>query len=252
MFLKLMDSVVPSNCCVLIEGESGTGKELLARRLCAKSHRADKLLIPVNCAGISPSLFESQFFGHVRGAFTGAEQNMLGVIPVRPTAAPCFSTRCRNPHEPATEAAARHPGTRGDAHRQPGPDQGRCAVYRRHQPQFAGVGPAGRVSAGPVLSAEHRPRGSRTAAQAARGHPAPVGALHPLLCQTVPLRARSRERRRYAASSRPILGRGTSGNWRPGSSDCTPRDSIPRCSSRCCWSRPSRPARPAPWTGPTA
>ena len=68
--LKLVDSVAQSDCCVLIEGESGTGKELLARRLCAKSHRADKPLIPVNCAGISPSLFESQFFGHVRGAFT--------------------------------------------------------------------------------------------------------------------------------------------------------------------------------------
>ena len=78
--LKLVDSVAHSDCCVLIEGESGTGKELLARRLCAKSRRADQPLIPVNCAGISPSLFESQFFGHVRGAFTGAEQSMLGVI----------------------------------------------------------------------------------------------------------------------------------------------------------------------------
>ena len=80
MSSNLWTALRQSDCCVLIEGESGTGKELLARRLCAKSHRADKPLIPVNCAGISPSLFESQFFGHVRGAFTGAEQNMLGVI----------------------------------------------------------------------------------------------------------------------------------------------------------------------------
>ncbi len=78
--VKLIDTVAPSDCPVLIEGESGTGKELLARRLCAKSRRKHRPLIPVNCAGISESLFESQFFGHVRGAFTGAEQNMLGLV----------------------------------------------------------------------------------------------------------------------------------------------------------------------------
>jgi DNA-binding NtrC family response regulator len=78
--VRLIDNVAPSDCCVLLEGESGTGKELLARRLWAKSRRRSQPFIPVNCAGISAGLFESQFFGHVRGAFTGAEQNMLGVI----------------------------------------------------------------------------------------------------------------------------------------------------------------------------
>lgn len=78
--LQLADSVAKSDCGVLIEGESGTGKELIARRIWAKSNRSEKPFLPVNCAGISESLFESQFFGHVRGAFTGAEQNMLGVI----------------------------------------------------------------------------------------------------------------------------------------------------------------------------
>lgn len=78
--VKLIDKVATSDCCVLIEGESGTGKELIARRLCAKSPRKQKPFIPVNCAGISESLFESQFFGHVRGAFTGAEQSMMGLV----------------------------------------------------------------------------------------------------------------------------------------------------------------------------
>lgn len=78
--IRLIDTVAASDCCVLIEGESGTGKELLARRLCLKSNRRDKPFIPINCAGISASLFESQFFGHVRGAFTGAEQSTLGLI----------------------------------------------------------------------------------------------------------------------------------------------------------------------------
>jgi transcriptional regulator with PAS, ATPase and Fis domain len=78
--INLIDTVAISDCCVLIEGESGTGKELIARRLCAKSPRKDNPFIPINCAGISESLFESQFFGHVRGAFTGAEQSMLGLV----------------------------------------------------------------------------------------------------------------------------------------------------------------------------
>jgi two-component system, NtrC family, response regulator AtoC len=78
--ISLIDKVASSDCCVLIEGESGTGKELLARRLCAKSPRKNKPFIPINCAGISETLFESQFFGHVRGAFTGAEQSMLGLV----------------------------------------------------------------------------------------------------------------------------------------------------------------------------
>jgi two-component system, NtrC family, response regulator HydG len=78
--LHLVDTVALSDCSVLIEGESGTGKELLARRLCAKSRRSNGPMIPVNCASISPALFESQFFGHVRGAFTGAEQTMLGLV----------------------------------------------------------------------------------------------------------------------------------------------------------------------------
>ncbi len=78
--VELVDTVAPSDCCVLIEGDSGTGKELVARRLWAQSPRRFYPYIPVNCAGISESLFESQFFGHVRGAFTGAEQSMLGLV----------------------------------------------------------------------------------------------------------------------------------------------------------------------------
>ncbi len=78
--LELVDNVSESDCCVVIEGESGTGKELIARRLHFNSPRSEKPFIPVNCAGISETLFESQFFGHVRGAFTGAEKSMLGLV----------------------------------------------------------------------------------------------------------------------------------------------------------------------------
>lgn len=77
--VKLADAAACSEACVLIEGESGTGKELIAQRIHARSSRSTGPFIPVNCAGISASLFESQFFGHVRGAFTGASQDMQGI-----------------------------------------------------------------------------------------------------------------------------------------------------------------------------
>ena len=78
--VELVDTVAQSDCCVLVEGESGTGKELVVERLHACSARRDGPLIPVNCAGVSETLFESQFFGHVRGAFTGAEKTMVGLV----------------------------------------------------------------------------------------------------------------------------------------------------------------------------
>ncbi|MEI8191474.1 MAG: sigma 54-interacting transcriptional regulator, partial [candidate division NC10 bacterium] len=65
----LADAVAHNDCVVLLEGESGTGKELIARRIHVRSSRALKPFVPVNCPGISQSLFESQFYGHVKGAF---------------------------------------------------------------------------------------------------------------------------------------------------------------------------------------
>jgi len=78
--LKIVDAVAANDCVVLIEGESGTGKELLARRIHLHSHRRDNPFIPVNCPGIAESLFESQFYGHVKGAFTGAASETLGIV----------------------------------------------------------------------------------------------------------------------------------------------------------------------------
>ena len=78
--LSVVDSVAKNDCVVLLEGESGTGKELLARRIHTGSPRSGGPFIPVNCPGISASLFESQFYGHVKGAFTGAATDTLGVV----------------------------------------------------------------------------------------------------------------------------------------------------------------------------
>ena len=75
---KVIEAVAWRDCTVLIQGQSGTGKELVARTLHATSRRAAGPFIAVDCTGLRDTLLESQLFGHVRGAFTGAEQNTLG------------------------------------------------------------------------------------------------------------------------------------------------------------------------------
>jgi transcriptional regulator with GAF, ATPase, and Fis domain len=78
--LDTVRKVAPSEASVLLRGESGTGKELLARAIHENSSRRDAPLVSVHCAALSPTLLESELFGHVRGAFTDAREAKIGRI----------------------------------------------------------------------------------------------------------------------------------------------------------------------------
>ncbi len=82
-FVKILETVAqvaPSELPILVQGPTGTGKELIVRALHLNSRRAQKPFVPVNCGAIAPALIESELFGHVRGAFTGAHRDKTGLI----------------------------------------------------------------------------------------------------------------------------------------------------------------------------
>jgi DNA-binding NtrC family response regulator len=77
---KTISHVAPTDATVLIEGETGTGKELIARMIHRNSRRAQQPFVPVDCGSIAPSLLESELFGTLKGAYTGADRDRIGVF----------------------------------------------------------------------------------------------------------------------------------------------------------------------------
>ena len=79
---RLLATIAPTDATVLIQGETGTGKDVVARTIFHLSKRADMPFVPVNCGSLSPTLVESQLFGHRKGAFTGADRDHKGFFEV--------------------------------------------------------------------------------------------------------------------------------------------------------------------------
>ncbi len=77
---KVVSRVAPTDATVLLEGETGTGKELVARMIHGHSRRTSQPFVAVDCASIAPSLLESELFGALRGAYTGADKDRIGVF----------------------------------------------------------------------------------------------------------------------------------------------------------------------------
>ncbi|MGA2915362.1 MAG: sigma-54 dependent transcriptional regulator [Sedimentisphaerales bacterium] len=76
--IQTINTVASRQCSMIISGETGAGKEMVARQIHLCSERAEKVFVPVDCTTLTGQLFESQLFGHVRGAFTGAVSDTLG------------------------------------------------------------------------------------------------------------------------------------------------------------------------------
>ena len=78
----LIETIAPTSSTVLISGESGTGKELVARAIHVRSARSERPFVALNCGALPETLLDSELFGHMRGAFTGADSNKKGLIEV--------------------------------------------------------------------------------------------------------------------------------------------------------------------------
>ncbi len=78
--LQQIDQVAKIDSTIIIQGESGSGKEITAREIHRRSHRKDKPFVAINCSNLPSSLFESEFFGHEKGAFTGADNQKRGKL----------------------------------------------------------------------------------------------------------------------------------------------------------------------------
>ena len=130
---ELIRLAAPSKSNILILGESGTGKELVAKAIHHHSQRADGPFVTVNSGSMPPDLLESNLFGHVKGAFTGAIASKKGLFEIADQRLDLLRRDRQHPARHPGQAAARDPGEGVHAPRRRRDAQGRRAHHRRHQ-----------------------------------------------------------------------------------------------------------------------
>ncbi|MSS70428.1 MAG: response regulator [Candidatus Latescibacteria bacterium] len=176
---RAVERAAPTSSTVLIYGETGTGKELVARALHRRSKRAEGPFIVVSCGAISEPLLESELFGHVRGAFTGAHADREGLFEAAQGGTALPGRDRGHPPGHADEAPPGAPGAGDPARgRDPHPEGGH-PPDRGHPQGPEGREPRRTLPGGPLLPAQ-RPGPRRTpAARAEGGHTAPRAPLPP-------------------------------------------------------------------------
>ena len=175
---KTVSLVAPTNATVLLEGETGTGKEMIARMVHNNSPRANQPFVPVDCGSIAPSLLESELFGALKGAYTGADRDRMGVFEAANNGTVFldeigdleFGFQL-NLLRFLQEKEIRPLGSPR------GKESGR-ARGGGHQSRFAEDGGAGQVSRGPVVSPQRGAHHTSAVSGTAR-RCSPAGALFP-------------------------------------------------------------------------
>jgi GAF domain-containing protein len=167
--LHRVEQVAPTEATVLVLGETGTGKELIARAIHSRSGRRDRALVKVDCTAIAAGLVESELFGHVKGAFTGAIERRIGRFELADHGHPLPRRGGRASPGGAGQAPPRAPGTGVRAGGEQSHRQGGRAGHRRDQPRPRGGGGGGALQGRPVLPAQRLPPRSAAPQGAPRG-----------------------------------------------------------------------------------